>query len=997
MKQLRLYTMKLLLKNLSLIAFTVIAIGFLGCGDDDENLPEVIASFSRTVDEDTGTVTFINTSEEATKYVWNFGDGESSTEINPIKTYKTGTYTVKLTASNDAGGSGIFEDEVTILIPLVVALPANFDNENTKYEATGFNGASFEILDNPDVSGTNSSASKVGAITNIGAAFEGVSFDLGAPIELISKKSISIVFWSNKAVSVLLKLEEGSGEPIEASANHGGTGWETLTFDFNSADQYSRLTLFIDGAGTTSGTFYVDNIMQTETIDTTPPEITLLGEAIINQNEGVAFIDPGATANDNFDGDISANIVIGGDQVDINTVGTYEITYNVGDAAGNTATEVKRTVNIVAIIVDVTPPVITLIGNATINLNVGASYTDQGATAVDDIDSDVTANIVVVGVDQVDINTVGTYTITYNVSDAAGNAAVQVTRTVNVVDTTPPVITLTGNATINKTVGETYTDQGATATDDIDGNITANIVVGGDQVDINTVGAYVITYNVSDAAGNSATEVSRTVNIVAPDVDTTNPVITLVGSATISQNEGVAFVDPGATAADDTDGNITANIVVGGDAVNINAPGTYTITYNVSDVAGNVAAQVTRTVTILDITSPVITLNSAATIELTVGDTYTEEATASDATDGNITANIIVGGDMVNTAMAGTYTVTYNVTDAAGNAAIEVTRTVIVSAAQVVNLVSNGDFQDATSSPWTHNPSAFEVREDGGNKYYFANVATAGVSFNVSLRQSVVLTEGANYILSFVASTGSGTTRTILVGAGEDGDDFTSADKTITLTDVSTTYTFEFTANGVGTDQRVFFDSGADAGVVVIDDVSLVLGGNGTPVSSCPAPPTGELLSNGDFEAGDAGCWIFNAGTSISTTNNGGSNSAEIQGAPNVARGLKQQRFAVGTYLPNTSYTVTFDIIGPGALGVGGVVKVFTFSEGEDSEDGEPATQHILVDNIDTVPTSWESKSFTYTSAATAAQVEGGLSFLIEIVNSTAKINVDNVVIKETP
>jgi len=78
-------------------------------------------------------------------------------------------------------------------------------------------------------------------------------------------------------------------------------------------------------------------------------------------------------------------------------------------------------------------------------------------------------------------------------------------------DTTPPVITLIGDETVNLTVGDSYKDQGATATDDVDGDITANIVVGGDVVDTNAVGTYIITYNVSDVAGNPATEVTRTV------------------------------------------------------------------------------------------------------------------------------------------------------------------------------------------------------------------------------------------------------------------------------------------------------------------------------------------------------------------------------------------------------------------------------------------------------------------------------------------------------
>lgn len=57
---------------------------------------------------------------------------------------------------------------------------------------------------------------------------------------------------------------------------------------------------------------------------------------------------------------------------------------------------------------------------------------DDGATAIDNVDGDITASIVVDN--PVDITTLGTYTITYNVSDAAGNAAVEITRTVNVVE-----------------------------------------------------------------------------------------------------------------------------------------------------------------------------------------------------------------------------------------------------------------------------------------------------------------------------------------------------------------------------------------------------------------------------------------------------------------------------------------------------------------------------------------------------------------------------------
>ncbi|MBR9915766.1 MAG: DUF5011 domain-containing protein, partial [Algicola sp.] len=81
-------------------------------------------------------------------------------------------------------------------------------------------------------------------------------------------------------------------------------------------------------------------------------------------------------------------------------------------------------------------------------------------------------------------------------------------------DTEAPVITLNGASTINLNVGSTYTELGATATDNEDGDLTSSIVIGGDTVDPNVLGTYVVTYNVSDAAGNAAVEVTRTVNVV---------------------------------------------------------------------------------------------------------------------------------------------------------------------------------------------------------------------------------------------------------------------------------------------------------------------------------------------------------------------------------------------------------------------------------------------------------------------------------------------------
>jgi hypothetical protein len=159
-------------------------------------------------------------------------------------------------------------------------------------------------------------------------------------------------------------------------------------------------------------------------------------------------------------------------------------------------------------------PVLTLNGAAAVTVAFGGTYDEQGATAADEEDGDISATVVVAG-DTVDTNTAGTYTVTYDVTDSGGSAADQLTRVVTVAANSAPVITLTGSATVNLTVGNAYADAGATATDAEDGDITASIVVGGLPINTGVAGTYTVTYNVTDSAGSAATEVRRTVIVSA--------------------------------------------------------------------------------------------------------------------------------------------------------------------------------------------------------------------------------------------------------------------------------------------------------------------------------------------------------------------------------------------------------------------------------------------------------------------------------------------------
>ena len=305
--------MNLLIKNTKLVALALLMFGaFLSC-DDDKDLPEVEAAFTYTIDKLTGEVIFINVSENASRYMWNFGDGTSSTEISPVKKYPTGTYTVVMEAFNVAGDSDSFTDEVEVDIDIPFGLPLTFDGSDIELAITAVGGAQFSIVDNPDLSGTNTKSSKVGAIVNSGAAGEGISLNLEEAINLAQESTLAMNFWSDFSVPVTLQL--GSGEAagrtkqstVEVTVNHSGNNWEFIEFDFGtSTGLYTVMTIFVDKAGTTKGIFYFDEPQPDPDFDTQAPVITLTGDAVISQNQGTAFTDPGATATDDVDGNISA-------------------------------------------------------------------------------------------------------------------------------------------------------------------------------------------------------------------------------------------------------------------------------------------------------------------------------------------------------------------------------------------------------------------------------------------------------------------------------------------------------------------------------------------------------------------------------------------------------------------------------------------------------------------------------------------------------------------
>ena len=147
---------------------------------------------------------------------------------------------------------------------------------------------------------------------------------------------------------------------------------------------------------------------------------------------------------------------------------------------------------------DVEVPVLTLTGSSVINLNIGDTYVEQGATVSDNCSASLT-----IGGDVVSTSGVASFTITYDAVDPSGNAATQLTRTVNVLDNVAPVITANDITVSNDAgvCGAVIASYGVTATDNASTpTLTFDIAEG----TVFNVGTTKVTATAIDASGNSS-------------------------------------------------------------------------------------------------------------------------------------------------------------------------------------------------------------------------------------------------------------------------------------------------------------------------------------------------------------------------------------------------------------------------------------------------------------------------------------------------------------
>ena len=267
---------------------------------------------------------------------------------------------------------------------------------------------------------------------------------------------------------------------------------------------------------------------------------------------------------------------------------------------------------------DEVAPVIELLGEAEVTVELGSEYEDAGAKATDGVDGDLSGSIVVQS--NVDTAQVGSYRVSYNVKDSAGNEAVEVVRDVLVDPFGVPVVyankwaTVLGQVIVNGASAGEGDVVGIYVGDELRGKLRVQFIGGNAWLSNARVQSAGIEETVRfklydnsigvivEKSGSSASiEPGKVVGTFGDPffihMDSKAPIIELLGEAQVTVELGSEYEDEGVKATDVVEGDLSGSIVVVNN-VDTARPGTYRVSYNVQDSAGNAAAEVVRVVVV---------------------------------------------------------------------------------------------------------------------------------------------------------------------------------------------------------------------------------------------------------------------------------------------------------------------------------------------------------------------------------------------------------------
>ncbi|CEP83153.1 immunoglobulin-like domain-containing protein [Paraclostridium sordellii] len=402
------------------------------------------------------------------------------------------------------------------------------------------------------------------------------------------------------------------------------------------------------------------------------------------------------SAKDKEDGDLTNKIKVIKNEVDTSKVGKYEVIYEVSDKEGNKVTK--------SIFITVKEIITNNIPNIEVNnreVIVGENFNPlETVSATDKEDGDLTKDIKIIK-NEVDINKPGKYEVIYEVSDKDGNKATKkifVTVKENESNENSAPIIEANNREIN--IGNNFDPlEMVYAIDKEDGDLTKDIKVIKNEVDINKQGKYEVLYEVADKDGNKTTK-AIFVNVKPKEEAINNTPVIEASDRDINEEDNFNILEK-IMATDKEDGDLTKNIKVIKNDVNVNKPGKYEVTYEVSDKEGNKATK-TIFVNVKPKEKEENINNSIPNIEandrsISLGDNFNplEFLVATDKEDGDLTNKIKVIKNEVDSNKPGKYKVTYEVADNDGNKA---TKTINVNVKPKESNIDKIPSKDSTGS-----------------------------------------------------------------------------------------------------------------------------------------------------------------------------------------------------------------------------------------------------------------------------------------------------------
>lgn len=466
-------------------------------------------------------------------------------------------------------------------------------------------------------------------------------------------------------------------------------------------------------------------------IDSEAPLLILEGNASYELPLGGIFQDPGFSASDN-NKDLSSRVSIDG-YPDMNTPGTYTLTYKVYDDAGNETVETRT----VTVVTGKGRPVITL-NSPELNpmkSSLGMIVEDPGVSAKDGGGNDLSTDQISSDFgDVVNINKLGTYRVTYSAYDTVNDLYAYAFRDVIVsVANAAPGIQLEGTGfselnPMNFGNGMTFQFQepGFIALDEIDGDITSSVVtqypsgsgfvIQGDEtilIDftdeaLSTAEIFTIAYKVTNTAGIEAVAtryIKLVKDIIPPVLESLNGDLEMFIEA-----DGVnSYIEEGAIFDDNTTSpaptlQIVIKKLLAGEWVTVETVDAetvdeYKIIYNAVDAYKNLSETMTRLVSIIDETAPILkftAIEEVITIEF--GTIVIPYPTVEDTYDIDLhSLSITINQDGFDPWCAGVQTVSYSAKDSNGNGNIR--EQIVTVKDPVIKAVENADFEDTTAMP----------------------------------------------------------------------------------------------------------------------------------------------------------------------------------------------------------------------------------------------------------------------------------------------------------